>query len=68
MSNVTTVNRMFGAYSNSRYRTWKVTIPKTNGAGINNTTTKIYGKTGYFDVTEEYGLNENNARFTLANN
>ena len=68
MSNVTDVSRMFGAYSNSRYRTWRVTIPRTNGNNIENTTTIINGKNTSFDVTSDYGLNKNNARFTLANN
>ncbi len=68
MSNVTDVDEMFGAYSNTIYYTWKVTIPKTNGAGIANSTTIINGKEKSFDVTSDYGLNKNNARFTLAKN
>lgn len=68
MSNVTDVSRMFGAYPNSRFRTWKVTIPRTNGNSIENTTTITNGKNTSFDITNSYGLNANNARFTLANN
>ena len=68
MSNVTNIERMFGAYSNSSYRTWEVTIPRTNGAEVENTTTVINGKDVSFDVTSDYGLNQNNVRFTLASN
>ena len=66
MSKVTNIRDMFGAYWNTRYYTWRVTIPKTNGLGVNNTTTVINGKNTSFDITSDMGLDENNARFTLA--
>ena len=43
-SNVTSMYYMF-TYSGQGANTWTVTIPSTNGGGISNTITDLYGKT-----------------------
>ena len=59
-SNVTYMNRMFynAGYSAS---TWSVTIPQTNGNSINNTTSRLYGKT-----TSTYVAPPSGKSFTIA--
>ena len=59
-SNVTNMSSMFyrAGYSAT---TWSVTIPHTNGNSINNTTSRLYGKT-----TSTYAAPPSGKSFTLA--
>ena len=45
MSNVTNINEMFNEYTGQYSNTWNVTIPATNGHGLSNTETSIFGST-----------------------
>ncbi|MBR2741660.1 BspA family leucine-rich repeat surface protein [Candidatus Saccharibacteria bacterium] len=59
-SNVTDMSNMF-KYAGSSATTWSVTIPGTNGNSINNTTSRLYGKT-----TSTYAAPPSGKSFTLA--
>jgi len=61
MSNVENISYMFSYFGNNSSNV-SIIIPQTNGARINNTTTKIYGKN-----TETYYLIPMGMSFTLAN-
>jgi hypothetical protein len=47
--------------------TWNVTIPKTNGNGINNTTSILYGKDEDVYINPPDANNNQTREFTLAN-
>ena len=59
-SQVTNMLGMFNFAGNSA-TTWSVTIPQTNGGGISNTTSRLYGKTTSTSATPLSGKS-----FTLA--
>ena len=59
-SKLTNINLLFEEAGTNAI-TWEVIIPRTNGAGINNTTTNIYGKT-----TSNYSNPPEGREFILA--
>jgi hypothetical protein len=60
-SQVTNMGSMMFIGAGYRSTTWSVTIPRTNGNGINNATSSLYGKDTSIYVTPPYGRS-----FTLA--
>ncbi len=62
-SNVTEMHQMFNE-TGKNATTWSVKIPKTNGNGISNTTSKIYGSTT--SVYEEVSSSKPGRTFTVA--
>ena len=62
-SSVTSVANMYNMFYYAGYSatSWSVTIPQTNGGGISNTTSRLYGKT-----TSTYSEPDSGKSFTLA--
>lgn len=59
-SNVSTITKTFTNAGKSA-STWQITIPKTNGGGLNNTTSRPYGRN-----TSTYTSPDRGRSFTLS--